>query len=1094
MSNLGRGSLTTHPRVGSLRVNNLTPGTHVGVDSQRRLISVVDAVGAASLGDLSTGTTQLGGILSVVNATQYQVTAGVGQIIQGAESGSPTRFDISWATQTNTLSTIGTGQASHIGFDSSGSIIEQNAEPTEYERLNNIFVGTIGHSDLATIEGVVVQVDSSLQPADSLHSFMRAVGLINKSGNLYTADGLGALGISKTSGEMAGAGINMANMGSAPGRNTGPEVLQLAASGPGANFTYVDDLGAAIAPLVRTAIDPALFNVIGAFNPAKFGVQRIFLANNAFTLIMPTQQEFNSLSAAELSVTTATYVTPAILSNTLFRGWLCSQGNETNLDNAIFIAAPNLPGALGTGGGISPGAGDVMGPATSVVGNVPLWNDTVGELLMDSGVALNQVSSSIHLTGATSGGSGGGNVSMGIGALSSATTASNCVAIGNLALNDITTTLDNTAVGYTCLPVFTGTQTTAVGSFAGLNLSTATGCTTHGYGSGFLNSTGANMTAIGHLACGLLGADNTAVGAGAMAGTGAGADNTAVGAGSMAGVTSGARNTAVGSDSLSALTISSDNVAIGYNAGRLLNSSGNVAIGAFCMATAVPTAGGLTGVGFNCMANLITGSFSNTGVGYEALKLCTSGDDNHAFGRDSLFSVSTGNQNCGYGRRSGTAVLGSFNCFFGHDCGMSYTGSSGTGFGHNCLRLNTGPQNTAVGKSALAVNTTALGSTAVGFEALALSTGNNNTAVGANSSSSITTGGSNVSVGSDSLDSVTTQDRNVAVGTAALQQCASTDNTGVGYIAANAVTSGKQNTSLGAQSAGTLTTGDNNVCIGYLSDVSGAASADSIVIGAGVAATATAQTRIGGGNTTTLFMRGAHGVTIGGSSTLLINSSGQMGTIVSSGRFKHTITDLVGAERIYDLQPRNFYYTPDRDPEQTLNFGLIAEEVNEVIPEIVVKSVDEDGKEQCETVQYFLLIPLMLDCIIKQKAERDVMAKEMDLLYGMITKLGVEQAAACVRDVSQKIEIQALATMVENLVAAMNEVPDATDSLTIVVEEVESNTGVSLSGSISPHGASASVGAHRTKRSRRSSTERAPRKPRFSAPLKRVKGRKNNVE
>lgn len=201
-------------------------------------------------------------------------------------------------------------------------------------------------------------------------------------------------------------------------------------------------------------------------------------------------------------------------------------------------------------------------------------------------------------------------------------------------------------------------------------------------------------------------------------------------------------------------------------------------------------------------------------------------------------------------------------------------------------------------------------------------------------------------------------------------------NTAVGRDAGATVTTGADNVCIGQLAGGAvLATGSNNVIIGADADVATESFANCIVIGDGVVATATAQLRIGAAQTET-FIDGIHGVTIASSSTALINALGQLGTIVSSRRFKHEIADMVGAERLYSLQPRNFKYTADRDPEQRNNYGLIAEEVDEVMPEFVVKN--SDG--QCQTVQYFALIAPMLDLLIKQNKKIETIEAQLSAL------------------------------------------------------------------------------------------------------------------
>ena len=97
---------------------------------------------------------------------------------------------------------------------------------------------------------------------------------------------------------------------------------------------------------------------------------------------------------------------------------------------------------------------------------------------------------------------------------------------------------------------------------------------------------------------------------------------------------------------------------------------------------------------------------------------------------------------------------------------------------------------------------------------------------------------------------------------------------------------------------------------------------------------------------------------------------------MSSRRYKHEIMDVVGAERIYDVRIVNFKYTQDRDPEQWVNVGVIAEELNEVFPEFVVKN----AAGECETAQYFLFINPVIKCLQEQKIAADDLQEKVQLL------------------------------------------------------------------------------------------------------------------
>lgn len=814
----------------------------------------------AELTDLSTGVLT-GGTLSVINATDYQILAGTGQVITGAETGSPTKFNVSWNTQTNTLSTIGGGIFSAIGFTSAGALIEQNVEFTNYEKRNNIVLGVVGHGDSATIDSTLNTVQRSYQPLNALADLQGVLGTMNAGGNIFSK-GTGLLQISRTSGTIYSPGSNAGNMGSAPGQNTGEDIAALAAEAD-ITFLQLDKTGA----FVRQSdqIDPDQFQLpLTSIQNNFFTIQRIYIAGGGQTILTIPEFEYKDIEAAELSAQSEAVTIPAGFDFLLLRGYLVVQKGETDLTNSIFLSASFIPGGVATGG-VAAGAGDIMGPATSTVNNMALWNNTTGSLQKDSVVTVSTV-----------------------GLVSGAVMDDGdfCIAA----------TADNTKlVDFDCSSI--STSTTHVVTFANASM--------------IMPVTSNTSTLLGDaIYSGFAG--SRCVGMGQLA-----LDNNSTG---------------------------NDNTGIGYNAlGTVTSSSGNVAVGSGALALLTGSGDGHTALGCDALANAGSSSFSCTAVGRDACNAVTTADDCIGIGRDALLVCTEGDDNVGVGRRAlGGVITSGRNCAFGHDCLAVTTSGFLAGFGYFALTLNsTGTQNSAFGYRTLASNTT----------------GSDNSAFGYNVLDDLETGSGNTGLGSSVLGNAT-----------------GSSNTCAGASSGSSITTGAANTCYGRLSGGvTLTTGSGNVLLGHGVDASAAVS-DGIAIGRDISITSSGEIRIGDASNLSCFIAGIHGVTISSSSTALINANGELGTVVSSRRFKHTITDMEGAEELYKLRPRNFYYTIDRDPDQTHEFGLIAEETDEVIPNIVVK--DDDGN--CQTVQYFLLIPRMLDLLIKQKKQIDELSAKHD--------------------------------------------------------------------------------------------------------------------
>ena len=266
-----------------------------------------------------------------------------------------------------------------------------------------------------------------------------------------------------------------------------------------------------------------------------------------------------------------------------------------------------------------------------------------------------------------------------------------------------------------------------------------------------------------------------------------------------------------------------------------------------------------------------------------------------------------------------------------------------------------GIDNTAIGFDALFSNTTGGSNTATGREALFSSTtGFNNTATGDFALHSNTTGGRNTATGVSALVFNTNGSDNTATGLAALESnTTGTQNTATGVGALVNNTHGRNNIALGFNAGGSLTTGNNNIDIGNV----------------GVAGEA-AKIRIGTvGTQKATFIAGISGVTVAGGVGVIIDTNGHLGTTTSSARFKDQIKPMDKAsEAILALKPVTFHYKAEIDPKGIPQFGLVAEEVEKVNPDLVAR--DAEGK--INTVRYEAVNAMLLNEFLKEhrKVER----------------------------------------------------------------------------------------------------------------------------
>lgn len=292
-------------------------------------------------------------------------------------------------------------------------------------------------------------------------------------------------------------------------------------------------------------------------------------------------------------------------------------------------------------------------------------------------------------------------------------------------------------------------------------------------------------------------------------------------------------------------------------------------------------------------------------------------------------------------------------------------GTNNTFLGMNAGNFTmTGGQNTAIGYQAFQNNTTGTDNTAIGYQALQNNTtGSFNTANGRNALFNNTTGESNTAIGPAVLFTNTSGVSNTAIGGSALSSnTIGVSNTAIGLNALTANTTGNDNIAIGIGAGQSLTTGNNNIAIGH----------------PGVAAEA-ATIRIGtAGTHLNAFVAGISGATSVAGVGVFVNTAGQLGTLTSSQRVKDHIADMGEASNtLMKLRPVTFHYKSDQNPKgRSLQYGLVAEEVEKVAPGLVARSANGE----IETVFYQHLTPMLLNEVQKQQrlieAQTALLAKQ----------------------------------------------------------------------------------------------------------------------
>ena len=369
---------------------------------------------------------------------------------------------------------------------------------------------------------------------------------------------------------------------------------------------------------------------------------------------------------------------------------------------------------------------------------------------------------------------------------------------------------------------------------------------------------------------------------------------------------------------------------------------------------------------------------ANTAVGYYALYSNSVGEYNTASGASALFSNTIGFENTAsglYALFSNTS--GAQNTAAGVSA-LQYntTGSYNTAVGSFTMLANTsGNYNTGIGISSLASNSTGDSNTATGYAALITnSTGNNNTASGYDAMFSNTTGGSNTASGNNALYSNTTGNSNAAYGVGALySNTTGIYNTANGYQALRSATTGTSNIAMGYRAGYNLTTGNSNIDIG---NAGGVVDVNTIRIGTK-------------GTQDKTYIAGIYDVSVTGQA-VMVSASGQLGVVVSSERFKTAIEPMgLDTAKLQQLRPVKFHLKTD--PKGALQYGLIAEEVAKVYPDLVVR----DNNGRIDGVRYDELAPMLLNEVQQQTAEiRDLKKLVVEMQAGLLKLQSKDQVVA----------------------------------------------------------------------------------------------------
>jgi trimeric autotransporter adhesin len=292
--------------------------------------------------------------------------------------------------------------------------------------------------------------------------------------------------------------------------------------------------------------------------------------------------------------------------------------------------------------------------------------------------------------------------------------------------------------------------------------------------------------------------------------------------------------------------------------------------------------------------------------------------------------------------------------------------------------------NTSEGTAALFSLTSGIDNTALGFKALYHnSTGSHNSAEGFGALFGNTGGNYNTASGDSALLTNTSGRYNTADGYSALyRNNTGISNTAIGVGALLNNTSGSSNTALGINAGTGVTTASGVICIG-----------------------------VGGANVpNSCFIGNIYGKMAGFGTAVYVNSGGQLGTTNSSRRFKDDVKPMDKAsEALLTLKPVTFHYKKEVDPDRTPQFGLVAEEVEKVNRDLVIR--DADGKPY--TVRYEAVNAMLLNEFLKEHRKVEELKSTIAKQEAIVAKQQKQMEAFAAQLKEQASQIQKVSAQVE---------------------------------------------------------------------------------
>jgi len=317
---------------------------------------ITSTVSPATRQDNQLGTGLYTGGLVTASATpgKINIAAGTGILVDNYTNQTEVEaVRVSWQARTNVNVTyLNSTLTSYVAISKTGEIAQFNSRPTPDQRRDYIFLAIIVHTDLTTVQDVGNLPAPGYDHSQMLIDFCDALGIVNKSGNQFSANGAN-LKVNKSSGQSFFPGLNFINSVKAPNLTT--DAAQVA---PTMFRSYRNGSGGWAAPVLSDLIDVARYDngtgtlaSLSASDP--FQIFRFWFApSNGNIIVAYGQNPYKTIADAEAALTTGVFVQNPVLNDQSFRGWLIAKRDATSLSDATkskFINAGSIGASAASG-------------------------------------------------------------------------------------------------------------------------------------------------------------------------------------------------------------------------------------------------------------------------------------------------------------------------------------------------------------------------------------------------------------------------------------------------------------------------------------------------------------------------------------------------------------------------------------------------------------------------------------------------------------------------------------------------------------------------------------------------------------------------